>query len=138
MTLSNRSPRPAGLEAAGIETFPNPEPTRRYEISFTCPEWTAVCPKSGFPDFGVIRIHYEPQEKCIELKSLKLYINAFRNVGIFHEAAVNLILSDLVAACVPWKMEVEGDFNVRGNIKTVVRARYSALENTPDAALTPA
>lgn len=111
---------------ADLETFENPEKSRRYDIEFTCPEWTALCPRSGFPDFGVIHIKYQPKEKCIELKSLKLYINAFRNKRIFHEGAVNLILSDLVKACQPWSMEVVGDFNVRGNIKTVIRASYSA------------
>lgn len=108
----------------GIDTFPNPEMSRQYDIEFTCPEWTAVCPRSGFPDFGVIRIRYRPNRACIELKSLKLYINAYRNVGIFHEAAVNQILNDLVKACSPWWMEVHGDFNVRGNIKTVIRAEH--------------
>lgn len=112
-----------------IETFPNPEPSRRYDIEFTCPEWTAVCPRSGFPDFGVIRIRYQPNQSCIELKSLKLYINSYRNVGIFHEAAVNQILGDLVKASSPWRMEVQGDFNVRGNIKTVIRAEYNVPPN---------
>lgn len=107
-----------------LEAFENPEQGRRYEVEFTCPEWTAVCPRSGFPDFGVIHINYVPREKCVELKSLKLYINAYRNVGIFHEAAVNKILTDLVAAVEPWQMEVWGDFNVRGNIKTIIRAKY--------------
>ena len=114
--------------ARGVETLPaiacftNPDSSRRYDVEFTCPEWTAVCPKSGFPDFGVIRIRYQPRELCIELKSLKLYINAYRHIGIFHEGAVNQILSDLVKACSPWWMEVQGDFNVRGNIKTIIRA----------------
>lgn len=109
---------------AGLETFPNPETTRRYSIDFTCPEWTALCPRSGFPDFGVIQIKYEPRDACVELKSLKLYINAYRDQRIFHEAAVNKILNDLVASVRPWKMVVMGDFNVRGNIKTVIRAEY--------------
>lgn len=108
----------------GLDSFENPEQGRRYTIDFTCPEWTAVCPRSGFPDFGTIHIIYSPRAKCVELKSLKLYINAYRNVGIFHEAAVNKILTDLVAAVEPWEMEVWGDFNVRGNIKTIIRAKY--------------
>lgn len=111
---------------AGLEAFENPEKSRRYEIDFTCPEWTALCPKSGFPDFGVIHIVYEPRELCVELKSLKLYINSYRNVRIFHEGAVNRILTDLVTTCRPWRMEVWGDFNVRGNIKTIIRAKYEA------------
>ena len=109
---------------ADLESFENPEKSRRYEIEFTCPEWTALCPRSGFPDFGIIHINYEPREKCVELKSLKLYINAYRNQRIFHEGAVNKILSDLVAEIEPWTMEVWGDFNVRGNIKTIIRAKY--------------
>jgi len=109
---------------AELEVFENPDKTRRYSIEFTCPEWTALCPRSGFPDFGIIQIKYEPKETCVELKSLKLYINAYRNKRIFHEAAVNQILTDLVAACAPWSMEVVGDFNVRGNIKTIIRASH--------------
>jgi len=111
---------------AGLEAFENPEKGRRYTIEFTCPEWTALCPRSGFPDFGVIHINYVPREKCVELKSLKLYINAYRDMRIFHEGAVNKILSDLVAVVEPWEMEVWGDFNVRGNIKTIIRAKYAA------------
>jgi 7-cyano-7-deazaguanine reductase len=108
----------------GLETFENPERGRRYSISFSCPEWTALCPRSGFPDFGTIQIEYEPRESCVELKSLKLYINSYRNHRIFHEGAVNQILTDLVKACDPWRMTVTGDFNVRGNIKTIIRAEH--------------
>lgn len=111
---------------AGLESFPNPETGRRYSIEFVCPEWTALCPRSGFPDFGTITIRYQPKDSCVELKSLKLYINAYRTTRIFHEGAVNQILTDLVKAIQPWEMEVVGDFNVRGNIKTVIRASYSA------------
>lgn len=107
-----------------LEVFPNPDTSRRYDIEFTCPEWTALCPRSGFPDFGVIHIKYQPKESCVELKSLKLYINSYRNQRIFHEGAINKILTDLVEVVRPWSMEVYGDFNVRGNIKTVIRARY--------------
>ncbi|NBT59447.1 NADPH-dependent 7-cyano-7-deazaguanine reductase QueF [bacterium] len=110
---------------ASLEVFENPDQSRRYSIEFTCPEWTALCPRSGFPDFGIIRIKYEPKASCVELKSLKLYINSYRNQRIFHEGAVNKILTDLVEACSPWSMSVEGDFNVRGNIKTVIRAEFS-------------
>jgi 7-cyano-7-deazaguanine reductase len=109
---------------ASLEVFENPDQTRRYSIEFTCPEWTALCPRSGFPDFGIIKIKYEPKASCVELKSLKLYINSYRNQRIFHEAAVNKILTDLVEACSPWSMVVEGDFNVRGNIKTIIRAEH--------------
>ncbi|NBX77682.1 MAG: NADPH-dependent 7-cyano-7-deazaguanine reductase QueF [Proteobacteria bacterium] len=109
---------------ASLEVFENPDQSRRYSIEFTCPEWTALCPRSGFPDFGIIKIKYEPKASCVELKSLKLYINSYRNQRIFHEAAVNKILTDLVEACSPWSMVVEGDFNVRGNIKTIIRAEH--------------
>src|SRR4051812_48894976 len=91
-----------------LESFPNPEPHRRYDIEFVCPEWTALCPRSGFPDFGTITIRYQPKEVCVELKSLKLYINSYRSRRIFHEGAVNLILTDLVEAIHPWSMEVVG------------------------------
>lgn len=111
-----------------LETFENPAKGNRYEIEFNCPEWTAVCPMSGFPDFGVINIKYMPREKCLELKSLKLYINAYRDVRIFHEGAVNQILNDLVTACQPWRMDIVGDFNVRGNIKTIIRTSYRAAD----------
>ena len=109
---------------ASLEVFENPDQSRRYSIEFTCPEWTALCPRSGFPDFGIIKIKYEPKASCVELKSLKLYINSYRNQRIFHEAAVNKILTDLVEVCSPWSMVVEGDFNVRGNIKTIIRAEH--------------
>jgi 7-cyano-7-deazaguanine reductase len=109
---------------AKLEAFDNPSPNNKYEIQFTCPEWTALCPRSGFPDFGDIHIHYIPKGSCIELKSLKLYINSYRDRRIFHEEAVNQILNDLVAVCKPWYMEIKGDFNVRGNIKTIIRSKY--------------
>ena len=97
---------------------------RLYSVSFTIPEFTCVCPMTGQPDFATFCIIYVPDTSLIELKSLKLYINAYRNVGIFHEFVTNKILSDLVAACQPLRMEIEGDFNVRGGIKTVVKAAY--------------
>jgi 7-cyano-7-deazaguanine reductase len=109
-----------------IETFPNPRPQRDYQISINCPEFTSVCPKTGLPDFGEIRITYTPDDRCIELKSLKYYMFGFRNRGIFFEAATNLILDDLVAACRPKRMTVVGDFAVRGGMKTTVTASYPA------------
>ena len=107
-----------------LETFPNPSPERDYEIAIRCPEFTSVCPKTGLPDFGEIRISYVPEERCIELKSLKLYIVAFRDQGIFYEAVTNRILDDLVAACGPRRMTVVGDFSARGGITTQVTADY--------------
>jgi 7-cyano-7-deazaguanine reductase len=107
-----------------IETFPNPRPGRHYQIDIRCPEFTSVCPKTGLPDFGEIRISYTPDERCIELKALKYYLIEFRNRGIFYENVTNQILDDLVAACQPRHMTVVGDFSVRGGIKTSVTATY--------------
>jgi 7-cyano-7-deazaguanine reductase len=112
--------------APPLETFPNPRPGREFEITINCPEFTSVCPKTGLPDFGEIRISYVPADRCIELKSLKYYMIEFRNRGIFYEAVTNQILDDLVAACQPRRMTVVGDFSVRGGIKTVVTATYLA------------
>ena len=97
---------------------------RPYRISFTIPEFTCVCPMTGQPDFATFRITYVPDAHLIELKSLKLYVNAYRNVGIFHEFVTNKILDDLSEACKPLHMDIEGDFNVRGGIKTVINASY--------------
>jgi len=97
---------------------------RPYCVTFTIPEFTCVCPMTGQPDFATFRITYVPDAHLIELKGLKLYINAYRNVGIFHEFVTNKILEDLVAACQPLKMDIEGDFNVRGGIHTVVHTSY--------------
>jgi 7-cyano-7-deazaguanine reductase len=108
-----------------IETFPNTHPERDYEIDIRCPEFTSVCPKTGLPDFGEIRISYVPHERCIELKALKYYLLEFRNKGIFYEQVTNQILDDLVAACQPRRMTVVGDFTPRGGIKTAVTATYS-------------
>lgn len=109
-----------------IETFPNPRPERDFEIAISCPEFTSVCPKTGLPDFGEIRITYVPADRCIELKALKYYLIGFRNRGIFYEAATNQILDDLVEVCQPRRMTVVGDFTARGGIKTVVTASYQA------------
>ena len=111
--------------ASTIETFPNPRPERRFEIAIDCPEFTSMCPKTGLPDFGVIRIRYTPDARCLELKSLKYYLLEFRNKGIFYEAATNQILDDLVAACAPRRMTVVGDFTARGGITTKVTAEYT-------------
>ncbi len=111
---------------ASLETFPNSHPGRDYTIIHTCPEFTAVCPKTGQPDFGTIVISYVPDRLCVELKSLKLYLFTFRNRGIFYENVVNAILDDLLAALQPRLLTVEGQFNVRGGISSVVRASYEA------------
>jgi 7-cyano-7-deazaguanine reductase len=107
-----------------LDTFPYEYAGREIRIKFELPEFTCVCPFSDFPDFATFRLEYVPNERCVELKSLKLYINSFRDVKIFHEHVVNVILEDFVAACDPVEVLLEGDFNVRGNIKTTVRAEY--------------
>lgn len=107
-----------------LDTFPYEYAGREIVVSFDCPEFTAICPFSDFPDFATIRIEYVPNERCVELKSLKLYINSFREVKIFHEHVVNKILEDFVAATDPLRVEIFGDFNIRGNIKTTIRASY--------------
>ena len=127
-----------------LETFENPYPGRDYEIRMDCSEFTSLCPvggiesdaaelellRGGAPDFGTIRITYVPDRECLELKSLKLYLWSFRNDGIFYERAVNTILDDLVTASSPRWMEIVGDFNVRGGIKSVVRASHGTRPET--------
>jgi 7-cyano-7-deazaguanine reductase len=124
-------------QAELLETFPNPYPGRDYEIRMTCPEFTSLCPlggiesdareldllKGGAPDFGTMLITYRPDALCVELKSLKLYLWSYRNDGIFYERAVNRILDDLAGCVHPVWMEVVGDFNIRGGIKSVITAR---------------
>ena len=107
-----------------LETFPNPRPERDYEIAIDAPEFTSMCPKTGLPDFGTIRIRYVPDRLCVELKALKYYLVAYRNQGMFYEAVTNKILDDLVAACQPRRMTVIGDFTARGGITTTVTAEY--------------
>ena len=107
-----------------IETFKNPAPERDYEIAFDCPEFTCLCPMTGQPDFATIRIRYVPDEHLVELKSLKLYLWSFRQEGAFHEDVTNRILNDFVTVANPRWLEVTGDFNVRGGIKTEVRVTH--------------
>ena len=116
----------SGMSSPTLETFPNPRPGRDYEVVIHCPEFTSVCPVTGLPDFGEIRITYVPEATCVELKSLKYYMLAFRSRGIFFESVTNQILDDLVAALRPRRMTVVGDFSARGGIKTVVTAQYVA------------
>jgi 7-cyano-7-deazaguanine reductase len=117
-----------------LESFENRSPERDYTIQFCIPEFTCLCPRTGFPDFATINVRYVPGPRCVELKSLKLYIHGFRDQGAFHEAAVNGILDDLVGLLNPRYCEVVGDFNVRGNIKTVVTAvhRGEGWSGEPD------
>jgi 7-cyano-7-deazaguanine reductase len=108
-----------------LEVFPNPQPSRDYEISFECPEFTCLCPRTGQPDFATLKIRYVPDKSCVELKSLKLYLWSYRSEGAFHEKVTNQILDDLVRAVRPRSMTVVGDFFVRGGIHTVVTAGYT-------------
>src|SRR5579872_2731452 len=114
------------MPSATLETFPNPRPERDFEIAIQCPEFTSMCPKTGLPDFGEIRISYVPDRTCIELKALKFYLMEYRNQGIFYEAATNRILDDLVAACQPISMTVTGAFTARGGITTTFVAKHAA------------
>lgn len=113
------------IEQAQLEPWPNPSAGRDYVIHFEIPEFTCLCPRSGYPDFATIVIDYVPGPSIVELKSLKLYINTFRNEGISHEAATNRILDDLIAALDPRWMRVVAEFNVRGNIKTTIFAEHA-------------
>jgi 7-cyano-7-deazaguanine reductase len=115
-----------------LEAVENDNPQRDYDVDFTIPEFTCLCPQSNFPDFATVKIHYVPDRKLVELKSLKLYINKFRDQEMFHETAVNRILDDLVTLLDPRYLEVIGDFNVRGNIKTVVTARHTQQGYSPN------
>jgi 7-cyano-7-deazaguanine reductase len=112
--------------AEQLETFANPAPGREYAIEIVCPEFTSLCPKTGQPDFGTITYTYTPEECCVELKSLKLYLQRFRNEGIFYEAVVNRLLDDFVRACRPRRCRVVGSFTPRGGITTRVTCAYEA------------
>jgi 7-cyano-7-deazaguanine reductase len=122
--LDIRATPRAEMNLFPLDCFAYEFPGSEIKINFEIPEFTAICPFSDFPDFATIRLQYVPHERCVELKSLKLYINSFRDVKIFHEHVINVILEDFVRACDPLRVEIEGDFNIRGNIKTVVRASY--------------
>lgn len=109
-----------------LETFENPYPQRDYEIATICPEFTSMCPKTGQPDFGTLTITYIPNEKCFELKSLKLYLHQFRNHGAFYESVTNHILDDLVAVTEPRWMKLVAEFTPRGGIRTTVKVEHRA------------
>lgn len=109
------------IKQAKLELWPNPNPDRDYTIDISYPEFTCLCPRSGYPDFAVIRISYIPDKRVVELKSLKLYLNSFRDQGVSHEGVTNTIFDVLKKNLQPRHLEVEGDFNVRGNVKTVIR-----------------
>ena len=121
------------LPSKELEHFPNPKPARDYTIRIDSPEFTCLCPKTGQPDFATLDLEYVPEQSCIELKSLKLYIWSFRDEGAFHEAVTNEILSDLVKACNPRFMRLTAEFNVRGGVYTTVVAEHQAAGWTPPA-----
>lgn len=112
------------IENNKLERFENRTQHRDYKVEFTCPEFTCICPRSGFPDFATIYIEYNPDKWCVELKSLKLYINGFRNQKVFHEDVTNKMLDQFVELLSPKKMTIKADFTVRGNIHTVVTATF--------------
>ena len=119
-----------------LETFPNPAPSRDFAIRMTLPEFTCLCPKTGQPDFATLELEYVADERCVELKSLKLYVWSFRDRGAFHEAVTNEILDALVAATAPRYMKLTARFNVRGGIYTTVVATHRKPGWTPDVAVT--
>ena len=116
----------AAIESAELEAVPNPSPQRDYTVELSYPEFTCKCPRSGYPDFAVINLSYVPGDLIVELRSFKLYLNRYRDEYIFHEAVTNRILDDFVAMIQPRRAEIAADWNVRGNVKTVVRASYEA------------
>ncbi len=109
------------IKQAKLEIWPNPYPDRDYVIDISYPEFTCLCPRSGYPDFATIKVTYTPDKKVVELKSLKLFLNGFRDQGVSHEAVTNMIFDLLKKSLKPRSLEVTGDFNVRGNVKTVIR-----------------
>ena len=115
------------VEKNELELFDNPNPSTDYVITINCPEFTSVCPKTGQPDFGTLTFNYVPNELCIELKSLKLYLQRFRNEGIFYENVTNRILDDLVSVIQPRRMTLTADFKARGGITATITAKYSAV-----------
>ena len=125
MTNNNKDYGTITKHKSGLYRFENRSKYRKYRVNFNCPEFTCICPRSGFPDFATIKITYIPDQFCVELKSLKLYINSYRDKGIFHEDVVNVILDDLISCLDPFEITVIGEFNVRGNIKTSVEAKHN-------------
>jgi 7-cyano-7-deazaguanine reductase len=117
-------PKTASLELPRLEIVSNPYAGKDYLIHFEIPEFNCVCPKTGLPDFATLYVDYVPGKEIIELKALKLYINGYRNLGVFHEAVANRVLDDLVAACKPKKARLKADFRVRGGIHTIIETNY--------------
>lgn len=120
----------AAIAAAELEAVPNPSPHRDYTVDLSYPEFTCKCPRTGYPDFATINLSYVPDASICELKSFKLYLNRYRDQYVFHEAVTNQILDDFIAAIGPRSARVVADWNVRGNLKTIVRAEYTAPSET--------
>ncbi|MCM8792336.1 MAG: preQ(1) synthase [Candidatus Omnitrophica bacterium] len=114
------------LKTPTLDTWENMYPDKKYTVTIEIPEFTCICPKTGLPDFATIKIQYIPDKYCLELKSLKYYINFYRNIGIFHEHVINKIMEDFIKACKPRWVRIEGEFNPRGGIKTMVMREYKA------------
>jgi len=131
LTILRRSRQhyPGHPDEARLEAFPNPRPGRVYWIHFECPEFTSICPVTAQPDFALIAIDYVPGRLCLESKSLKLYLDSFRNLGVFYEAAVNRIADDITKACRPRRLKVSGKFNPRGGIAMTVSVELFARKN---------
>ena len=125
-SYEGRQEKIRSLKLPALETFENVYADREYTVSLTTPEFTCVCPKTGLPDFASLTLDYMPNETCLELKSFKEYLMAFRDVGIFHENVVNRVLDDVVAACRPRRAKLSGAFNARGGIATTVVREYTA------------
>lgn len=133
--IENTASMPSTKPSKALEVFDNPNPERDYTIRIRLPEFTCLCPKTGQPDFATLHLEYVPEKSCIELKSLKLYIWAFRDQGAFHEAVTNEILSDLVASCSPRFMRLTAEFNVRGGVYTTVVAEHKESDWVAPAAV---
>jgi 7-cyano-7-deazaguanine reductase len=131
---------PYGTEAIlanALERWPNPSPERDYQIAISAPEFTCLCPRSGYPDFATIHLTYIPDEWIVELKSFKLYINGYRDLAISHEAATNRILDELVALLAPRWMQIRADWNPRGNVHTIITARHRQTGWSPGPEFSP-
>lgn len=126
MTTETQRYGEAAIASAELEAVPNPSRQREYTIELSYPEFTCKCPRSGYPDFGTVMLTYIPDQWIVELRSFKLYLNAYRDQYIFHEAVTNTILDDFVSVLRPHRAEIVADWNVRGNLKTIVRAAYQA------------
>ena len=134
--MPNHSPKMPSQPSKNLETFPNPRPERDYTVRIRIPEFTCLCPKTGQPDFATLHLAYVPDQLCVELKALKLYIWSYRDEGAFHEAVTTRILNDLVAATQPRFMRLTAEFNVRGGIYTTVVAEHRAAGWEPPAPVT--